>query len=84
MSTAYDWITVIIFAGLITHFLHQATKPDGRDDPLRHYLIASVGCAAANWLGNEGWHWAAIPLIAAVLWYAFHFLVRTRPPPRGR
>ena len=80
METAYDWITVIIFAGLVTHFLNQSAKPERSHDSIWHYLAAAVGCAVANWLGNEGWDLAAIAVIAATLWYAFYFLIRERPP----
>jgi ABC-type sugar transport system permease subunit len=76
VETAYDWITVMIFAGLVTRFLQQSAKPTETDDRLRHYLVPSVGCAVANWLGNAGWHLAAIALIIALLAYAFVFLVR--------
>jgi hypothetical protein len=81
METAYDWITVAIFGGLVTLFLHRSTRPDGGDDRLVHYLVPSVGCAGANWLGNEGWHILAVPLIAATLIYVWHFLRPHRSSP---
>lgn len=80
METAYDWITVIIFAALVTHFLNQSAKPERTDPSIWHYLAAAAGCAVANWLGNEGWDVAAIAVIVATLLYAFHFLIRARPP----
>lgn len=82
MDTAYDWITVMIFAGLVTRFLQQSARPTGSEDRMRHYLIPSIGCAVANWLGNQGWHIAAVLLIAAVLWYIFHFLGPKNRLPR--
>ena len=69
METAYDWITVIIFAGLVTRFLHQSSKPEADDDSMLHYLVPCVGCAVTNWLGNEGWHVAAVGMLAATLAY---------------
>jgi hypothetical protein len=74
METAYDWITVIIFAGLVTRFLHQSSKPEADDDSMWHYLVPCVGCAVTNWLGNEGWHVAAVGMLAATLAYIFYFL----------
>ena len=82
METAYDWITVAIFAGLVTHFLNDSAKPERTGPSIWHYLAAAAGCAVANWLGNEGAHLAAIAVIAATLLYAFYFLIRERRPPQ--
>lgn len=51
METPYDWLTVITFAGLIVLFL-QRSQGETRDH-LWQYLVASVGCATTNYLGNE-------------------------------
>lgn len=82
MNTAFDWVTMIIFAGLVTRFLHQSVAAEGDDRSMWHYLVPSIGCALANWLGNEGWTWAAIALIAATFAYIVRFLVPPRPWPR--
>jgi hypothetical protein len=71
METAFDWITVIIFAGLVTHFLSDSTRPEPSNISLWHYLLASVGCAGANWLGNEGHVLAATLLLLAILVYLY-------------
>lgn len=81
METFWDWVTVMIFAGLVTLFLSRSVQPDAEDDSLTHYLVPSAGCAAANWLGNEGHGWAAALLIGAVLAYIIHFLFRRRRLP---
>ncbi len=52
METPYDWATVIVFAGLIVLFL-QRSQGAARDH-LWQYLVAAVGCAVTNWLGNQG------------------------------
>ena len=75
METAYDWVTVMIYAGLVTRFLSESAREDGEDTSLWHYLLASVGCAFANWLGNEGWHLAAIAMIAVTLGYIARFIL---------
>jgi hypothetical protein len=82
MKTVYDWITVMIFAGLVTHFLHQSSKPNGTDQSIWLYLAACVGLAVANWLGNNDWHFAAIALIAATLGYSFYFFGPRAQPPQ--
>jgi hypothetical protein len=76
METAYDWVTVAIFAGLVVLFMHRSTTSQGhqKNDSLLVYLGAGVGCAVANYVGNEGLHVIAIPLIAATLAVIFHFL----------
>ena len=82
MKTPYDWITVIIFAGLVTRFLHQSSKPEAGDDSMWHYLVPCVGCAVTNWLGNDGRHVAAVGMLVATLAYIFYFLGPAGRPPR--
>lgn len=76
MDTVYDWITLVIFAGLIVLFLQRSTSDrSGQEDvPIFLYLGAGVGCAVANYLGNHGLPWLAIPLIVATLAYIYYIL----------
>ena len=75
MNTAYDWITVIIFAGLIVMFLQRSTSDEPREnDSIFLYLGAGVGCAVANYLGNHDLPWLAIPLIVGTLAYIYYLL----------
>ena len=77
METAYDWTTIIVFAGLIVLFL-QRSQGAPRDH-LWQYLVAAIGCAATNYLGNEAlkqnapmYHVAAIALglsTLAFIWF---------------
>jgi uncharacterized membrane protein len=53
METVYDWVTVAIFAGLIVLFLQRSSGTGEPQDTIWQYLIASVGCAVANYLGNQ-------------------------------
>ena len=80
METVYDWITVGIFAGLVVLFLQRSMEGQ-HDDSLAHYLIAGVGCAVANYLGNEQQDIHAIVLIVATLGFIVYFL---KPIPFGR
>ena len=52
MQTVYDWATMVVFAGLVVLFL-QRSQGEARDK-LWQYLVAAVGCAVTNYLGNEG------------------------------
>ncbi len=78
METPYDWTTVIVFAGLIVLFL-QRSQGVARDH-LWQYLVAAVGCAVTNYVGNEAvkageatYHLAAIALGVGTL--AFIWIV---------
>ena len=65
MQTIYDWVSLAIFAGLIVLFLQRATSERAeRDTSLFYYLGAGVGCALANYFGNEGQDVVAILLLA--------------------
>ncbi len=80
METAYDWVTVGLFAGLVTLFLHRSVDSETKDS-IWQYLIASCGCAVANWLGNEGWHLPAVAMLGATIAY---ILLVLRPIDFGR
>jgi hypothetical protein len=83
METAYDWITVLIFAVVVTRYLSQSVKPEGSDDRLWHYLLPAAGCAFGNWLGNEGWDLAAIAVIGATL-VTVAWIFGLLPHPRSK
>lgn len=71
MQTPYDWVTVAIFAGLIVIFLQRSFDDKGEQDSIWSYLPPSVGCAVANYLGNEGYAALAVLTIVAVLAYIY-------------
>ena len=73
MSTVYDWITVTIFAGLIVLYLQRSEAENPRDS-LWQYLGASLSCAVANYLGNEGNHMLAAILMVATVGYVLMVL----------
>lgn len=73
METAYDFVTVAIFAGLIVLFLERSLADD-HSDALWQYLVAAVGCAVANYLGNGGHHLPAILVIAVTLAFILYVL----------
>lgn len=73
METIYDWVTVAIFAGLIVLFLQRSSDDEPRDS-IWQYLGAGIGCAVANYLGNEVNDIAAIVAIVATLAYIYLML----------
>ncbi|QHL90121.1 hypothetical protein GVO57_03830 [Sphingomonas changnyeongensis] len=74
MQTPYDWITVAIFAGLIVIFLQRSVGEGEPQDSILSYLPPSVGCAVANYVGNEGYDLFAVIGIVAVLAYSYFVL----------
>jgi len=85
MDTVYDWITVSLFAGLIVLFLQRSMSDsaDEHHDSIFLYIGAGLGCAVANYFGNQGMHVIAIPLIVATIGFILYFL-RPFPLTPGR
>jgi hypothetical protein len=73
METPWDWITVMLFAGLITLFLHRSSQVEP-SDKLWQYAPPAIACAAANYLGNEGYGIAGAALLAAAGVYVIRVL----------
>ena len=69
MNSVYDWITMIIFGGLVILFLQRSVGPAHPTDRIYHYLPPALGCAIANYLGNHDQKLAAIALTIAVVGY---------------
>ncbi|MGF1456541.1 MAG: XrtV sorting system accessory protein [Alphaproteobacteria bacterium] len=76
MSTPYDWGTVLIFVGIVILFFRR--QQQGREEDLSRYILASIGCALANYFGNEGYHIAGLSLIGAVLFYIYFYIYTHR------
>jgi hypothetical protein len=53
MTTAYDWLTLALFAGIIVLFL-QRSSMENPPDRMIDYLPPTLGCAIANQAGNYG------------------------------
>lgn len=75
METIYDWVSIAIFAGLVVLFMQRSTLQNPRDS-LWQYMGAAVGCAVANWFGNQAlsgggllYHAAAIAVTVGTLAY---------------
>ena len=80
MATIYDWITVAAFAGLILLFLQRSVQTAEPRDHMWQYIIAAIGCAAVNYLGNNSYHVAAGAALLLVGAFVFRVL---RPFDRG-
>jgi hypothetical protein len=73
METIYDWVTMAVFAGLIVLFLQRSSEAVQRDS-LWQYLVAAVGCAVCNYLGNEGYAIFAVLVLVCVLAFVYYVL----------
>ncbi len=81
METVYDWLTVAIFAGLITLFLQRSSMAEPVDT-IYHYGPPAIGCAVANYFGNQGDNIVAIVIIVAILayiWFVLRPLAHWKP-----
>ncbi len=79
MQTVYDWATMVVFAGLVVLFL-QRSQGEARDQ-LWQYLVAALGCAGTNYLGNEAlrlddtlYHVGAVALFVGTLSFIWFVL----------
>ncbi len=73
MKTIFDLVTLAIFAGLVVLFLQRSTEEAPRDH-MYQYAPPCLGCAVANYVGNQGHALIAWGLIVAVVAYVFFVL----------
>ena len=71
METVFDWLTVGMFAALVVLFLQRSVSPGPAKDTMLHYIPPAIGCALANYLGNNDQELLAVAIIAAVVVYVF-------------
>lgn len=84
METPYDWVTVAFFSALVLLYL-QRSAMDNPPDKVWQYLPPAVGCALANWLGNEGHAIPAVLVLVGVIgytWYVLKPFSALSDPPR--
>jgi hypothetical protein len=84
METAYDWVSVTIFGGLIVLFMSRATSEDDDEAALSiaPYLFAGLGCAVGNYFGNQENHPLAVFILGATLVGVVHFVHPFKAWPR--
>ena len=82
METPYDWVTVGLFAGLVVLFLQRSSEAEPRDS-LLEYLVAGLGLAIANYLGNHDQDILAILLIVGTVAFVLFYMKPFRPGPES-
>ncbi|MEG3174720.1 hypothetical protein U1872_00645 [Sphingomonas sp. RB3P16] len=74
MNTVFDVLAMMIFAGLIVLFLQRSLSDSEPKDAMWQYLVAAVGCAVSNYLGNNGYGILAAVVIVGTLAFIFYVL----------
>ncbi|MBN8848678.1 MULTISPECIES: XrtV sorting system accessory protein [unclassified Sphingomonas] len=73
METPFDWLTLMVFTGLVVLLL-QRSAAENPVDKLWHYAPPAIGCAVVNYLGNQGYVAIAIAGLVAVIAYIYYVL----------
>ncbi len=80
VKTIYDLLTMAIFAGLVVLFLQRSTAAEPRDR-MYQYAPPAIGCAIANYVGNQSVERSdnvlaaiAVAIILAVVGYILYVL----------
>ncbi|MFT4027240.1 MAG: hypothetical protein QM676_10625 [Novosphingobium sp.] len=81
METIFDALTMLVFAGLIVLFLQRSIGDDPTEDAMWQYLVASVGCAVSNYLGNNSYPVSGVVVLFGTLVFIYYVL---RPLDRWR
>jgi hypothetical protein len=89
LQTIFDLVTMALFAGLVVLFLQRSTTPEPRDH-MYQYAPPAIGCAVANYFGNQGEKLAnqglivvAWVLVACVIGYVVYVLKPFTRTPQG-
>ena len=89
VSTIFDVVTMALFAGLVVLFLQRSTIPEPRDH-MYQYAPPAIGCAVANYFGNQGYKLDNLGLtvmawviIACVVGYVLYVLKPFTRTPQG-
>ena len=73
---------MFIFAGLATLLIHRSQEETPRDS-LWQYFPPAVGCAVANYAGNEGYPVIAGAIILGIVIYIHKVLKVDLPGRKG-
>lgn len=73
METPFDWLTVMVFTGLVVLLLQRSSMEEPTDK-LWQYAPPAIGCAVVNYLGNEGYVVISLIGLCAVLAYIYYVL----------
>jgi hypothetical protein len=88
-QTIFDFVTLAMFVCLVVLFLQRSVSPEPRDH-MYQYAPPAIGCAVANYFGNQGVKLenqglvvVAWVLVACVIGYVFYVLKPFSRTPQG-
>lgn len=73
MQTVFDWLSLIVFAGLAVLFLQRSVDGESMGR-MWLYLPPAAGCALGNYLGNNDNAMPAVLLLVASIAYIIYVL----------
>lgn len=73
MDTIFDWISILLFSGVVILYLQRSAAAEPTDT-VWHYLPPAVGCASANYFGNHDWPALATGLVVLTIAYVYYVL----------
>ena len=81
MSTIFDLVTMVLFAGLAVLFLQRSTAQEPQDH-MWQYAPPAIALAVANQVGNKLENLAVVAwlIIAAAVVYVVYVLKPFKPP----
>ncbi len=81
MKTVFDLVSLIMFAGLAILYLQRSASPQPDSIALWKYAVAAIGCATADYLGDQGHAVMSVVVFAALIVFALLMLrpMRRRP-----
>lgn len=83
MNTIFDWISLLLFSGVIFAFYIRSSNHNLISfSNFIPYAFMSLGCAAFNYLGNNGQPVLASLLLAGLLIAIFFEIRRGAKPKR--
>jgi len=82
VSTIYDLVTMVLFAGLAVLFLQRSTAQEPQDH-MWQYAPPAIGLAVANQVGNHAPDYAALAwvMIAGAVVYVWYVLKPFKQAP---
>jgi hypothetical protein len=74
MNSIYDWVSMLLFGGIVVLFLQRSMSTSRSSDKIYHYIPPALGCAAGNYLGNNDHRTAGAAVLILVVGYLIFYM----------
>jgi hypothetical protein len=74
MNSIYDWVSMLLFGGIVVLFLHRSMSTSRPSDKIYHYIPPALGCAVGNYLGNNDYRVSAATVLILVVGYILFYM----------